>query len=118
MTFPIDRYASFGQAIQAFTTEFHQIQPLHRDQVKQWIQTCDRLQTEFQDHILTVDPDHPAPDHHLPYYIEINKQLKLLAADLTLLQAARAIASWQTRHRQAVQRLTLLAQYCQQLLIA
>ena len=45
--------------------------------------------------------------------MEIDKQLKMLGVDLTMLQTARSPATWQKRHQQACDRFVLLDRYFQ-----
>ncbi len=48
---------------------------------------------------------------NLSLQVEIDKQLKMLGVDLTMLQTARSPATWQKRHQQACDRFILLNRY-------
>ncbi len=50
------------------------------------------------------------------HYVEINKQLRLLGADLTMLHAARNPETIAQRQQQAADRLGMLISYCDALL--
>jgi hypothetical protein len=50
------------------------------------------------------------------HYVEINKQLRLLGADLTMLHAARNPDTIAQRQQQAADRLGMLVSYCDALL--
>jgi len=56
----------------------------------------------------------PAETKHLllPYYVETNKQLRLLRMDLNMLQAARSDATFRIRVQQTSDRLQTLIGYC------
>jgi hypothetical protein len=52
----------------------------------------------------------------IAHYVEINKQLRLLGADLTMLHAARNPDTIAKRQQQASDRLGMLISYCEALL--
>lgn len=52
----------------------------------------------------------------IAHYVEINKQLRLLGADLTMLHAARNPETISKRQQQASDRLRMLISYCDALL--
>jgi hypothetical protein len=81
-----------------------------------------QVQDFFQAQILD-NPDRPEDDRAqvdeeliLSHYVEINKQLRLLGADLTMLQAARNPDTFAQRQQQASDRLNMLISYCSALL--
>ncbi|NEQ31692.1 MAG: heterocyst frequency control protein PatD [Leptolyngbya sp. SIO4C5] len=78
-----------------------------------------RLQQDFQQQIL------PLADRHLTaaaqtqlqaYQTEMNRLMRLLAVDISFLQAARQSAKQQQRQAQIQQRLMSLNQFCEALL--
>jgi len=68
------------------------------------IQTLELFQTEF------IDQD--SSELLTQYYVEINKQLRLLGADIKLLKISRQTETLHKRINQAGDRLTLLLTYC------
>lgn len=78
-----------------------------------------QLQAVFTEEIanLSLDNLDPALASRLQsYLIEINKQLQLLAIDLSFLQASRQPATAQTKITQIHTRLQTLTNYCQAIL--
>jgi hypothetical protein len=69
--------------------------------------TQEFFQTQLLDQIL------PTEDDLIPYYVEINKQLRLLGADVSLLKTSRQ--SLNQRFDKAGDRITLLLTYCKSL---
>ncbi|MDX2097274.1 MAG: heterocyst frequency control protein PatD [Leptolyngbyaceae cyanobacterium bins.59] len=79
-----------------------------RDRVKEAIGS---LHPFFQREILGSGED---PTHReQSYQVEISKQLRLLAVDLTFLQAARQAGTVQQRQQQMIDRLERLISYCE-----
>lgn len=77
------------------------------------ISTLSQLQQFFQSQILAVEA---VTHREQSLQVEMNKQLRLLAIDVTFLQAAKQGATRQQRQQQIQERLTLLIQYCKALL--
>jgi hypothetical protein len=82
-------------------------------------QATTELQKFFQEQISCLNLDELAPDlaHFiLSYQVEIDKQLRLLAMDVSFLQAARQPATLSQRQQQIDDRLTTLQRYCEAVL--
>ncbi|WP_019502813.1 heterocyst frequency control protein PatD [Pseudanabaena sp. PCC 6802] len=81
-----------------------------------------QVQDFFQTQILDNPDPHEAGETQvdeeliLSHYVEINKQLRLLGADLTMLHAARNPDTFVQRQQQASDRLNMLISYCSALL--
>ncbi|OLP20208.1 hypothetical protein BST81_01895 [Leptolyngbya sp. 'hensonii'] len=101
--------------------EFQRLLTGLQDQVVQANPDRVRLQAEFlkvqqffQLQILTLNPGDGAISQRLQaLQTETNKQLRLLAVDISFLQAARQPATTQQRQAQIRDRLTTLAGYCE-----
>jgi hypothetical protein len=78
---------------------------------KDWQRSHSIIQNFFQTQIINTALEITPP--HLSLQVEIDKQLKMLSVDLSMLQAARNPATWQKRHQQACDRFVLLQRYCQ-----
>jgi hypothetical protein len=77
---------------------------------------ADQVQAEFQNQILSLNLEdlEPAMAHHVQsYQVEIHKQLRLLATDLSFLQAARKPATLEQRRQQGRDRVETLIRYCE-----
>ncbi|AFY74387.1 hypothetical protein Syn7502_02402 [Synechococcus sp. PCC 7502] len=89
-----------------------------QDQVKNELKNLERsheatqqlFQTQLLDQIL------PEQDELVPHYVEINKQLRLVGADINLLKTTRQPETLNQRIDKAGDRLTLLLTYCDALL--
>lgn len=79
--------------------------------VKDWRRSLDEIQKFFQSKIINTNLE--ITPQSLSLQVEIDKQLKMLSVDLSMLQTSRSQATWQKRHQQACDRFTLLARYCQ-----
>jgi alpha-mannosidase len=73
---------------------------------KAWARSLEEILHFFQSAIVNSN------SVDLGLQVEIDKQLKMLSVDLSMLQSARKLDTWQKRHRQAGDRLTLLLRYC------
>ncbi len=78
---------------------------------KDWGRSHSKIQAFFQTEIVNIELQVTPPN--LSLQVEIDKQLKMLGVDLTMLQTARNPATWQKRHQQACDRFVLLHRYCQ-----
>jgi len=78
--------------------------------VKDWQRSHGEIQTFFQTQIVNTALE--ITSHNLSVQVEIDKQLKMLGVDLTMLQTARSPDTWQKRHQQSCDRLTKLQSYC------
>ena len=78
---------------------------------KDWQRSHSAIQNFFQTQIINTELDVTPP--YLSLQVEIDKQLKMLNVDLSMLQAARNPATWLKRHQQACDRFVLLQRYCQ-----
>jgi len=87
-----------------------QVEPLP-SLAKNWWRSHREIQAFFQTKIINTDLEVTPPN--LSLQVEIDKQLKMLGVDLSMLQTARSPATWQKRHQQASDRFVLLKKYCQ-----
>jgi hypothetical protein len=78
---------------------------------KDWLRSHSEIQAFFQTKIVNTDLEVTPPN--LSLQVEIDKQLKMLGVDLSMLQTARSPATWQKRHQQASDRFILLDRYFQ-----
>lgn len=79
--------------------------------VKDWQRSLDEIQKFFQSKIINTNLE--IIPQNLSLQVEIDKQLKMLSVDLSMLQTSRSQATWQKRHRQACDRFALLNRYFQ-----
>jgi hypothetical protein len=78
---------------------------------KDWLIVHNRIQNDF--HAKIVNTNLELTPQNLSLQVEIDKQLKMLGVDFTMLQTSRSEANWQKRHQQASDRLASLQRYCQ-----
>ncbi len=78
---------------------------------KDWLRSHHEIQTFFQTKMVHTDLEITPP--YLSLQVEIDKQLKMLGVDLTMLQTSRRPDTWQKRHQQTGDRFKLLYRYCQ-----
>lgn len=78
---------------------------------KNWLRSQGEIQKFFQTEIVNTDLEVTPPN--LSLQVEIDKQLKMLGVDLTMLQTSRNPVTWQKRYQQASDRFVLLSKYCQ-----
>lgn len=78
---------------------------------KDWWRSHSQIQKFFQTELVNTNLEITPQD--LSLQVEIDKQLKMLGVDLTMLQTSRSAATWQKRHQQAIDRLVLLNRYLQ-----
>jgi hypothetical protein len=78
---------------------------------KDWGRSHREIQIFFQLKIINTNLE--ISSQHLSLQVEIDKQLKVLGMDLTMLQTSRSQSTWQKRHQQASDRLILLQRYFQ-----
>jgi len=76
---------------------------------KDWMRSHGQIQKFFQTEIVNTNLE--ISPQNLSLQVEIDKQLKMLGVDLTMLQTARSPATWQKRHQQASDRFVLLKRY-------
>jgi hypothetical protein len=83
--------------------------------VKVWARSLEEILHFFQSAIVDANQQNQAqnqsPIPSISLQVEIDKQLKMLGVDLSMLQSARKLDTWQKRHRQTDDRLTLLLRY-------
>ena len=79
--------------------------------VKDWQRSHDHIQAFFQTKIVNTDLE--ITPQNLSLQVEIDKQLKMIGVDLTMLQTSRSLTTWQKRHQQTSDRFILLQRYCQ-----
>ncbi|PZV14485.1 MAG: hypothetical protein DCF20_12610 [Pseudanabaena sp.] len=78
---------------------------------KDWLRSQGEIQTFFQSTLINSNLE--ITPQNLSLQVEIDKQLKMLGVDLTMLQTSRSLATWQKRHQQACDRFNLLGRYFQ-----
>jgi len=78
---------------------------------KDWLRSQGEIQKFFQTELVNTNLE--ITPQNLSLQVEIDKQLKMLGVDLTMLQTARSPANWQKRHQQASDRFVLLNRYCE-----
>ncbi|MBD2178724.1 heterocyst frequency control protein PatD [Pseudanabaena sp. FACHB-1998] len=76
-----------------------------------WQRSLKEIQAFFQQQIVNTSLEVTPP--HLSLQVEIDKQLKMLGVDLSMLQTSRSLATWQKRHQQISDRFVTLQKYCQ-----
>jgi hypothetical protein len=81
-----------------------QVQDFFQTQILDNPDRHEDAQTQFDEELIVA------------HYVEINKQLRLLGADLTMLHAARNPDTFAQRQQQASDRLNMLISYCGALL--
>lgn len=77
------------------------------------------VQQHFRNHIVSLSAEDCEPDYASRWQsvqTEIHKQMRLLEADLMLLQASRSSATFQSRTANVTARIKTLIQYCEALL--
>jgi hypothetical protein len=113
---PQDRYQALRDQLEKFETRLNQMRSLSvwAVEAKNIERSHLKIQELFQTQIL--DQISPAEELNIPHYVEINKQLRLLGADIKLLKTARLGETLNKRIDQACDRLTLLFTYCDALL--
>lgn len=118
-----DRYQKFLLAIERFQillNGYSAISPSFENPDKLKLkQDFAQLQAVFTEEIanLTLNDLDPLLTSRLQSYLtEINKQLQLLAIDLSFLQASRQPTTTQTKITQISKRLETLTNYCQAVL--
>jgi hypothetical protein len=86
-------------------------------QVQDFFQNQILDEADRNDHDDKQDEQSPISEELvIAHYVEINKQLRLLGADLTMLHAARNPDTIAQRQQQAIDRLGMLISYCKALL--
>lgn len=78
---------------------------------KDWLRSHSEIQKFFQSKIINTNLE--VTPQSLSLQVEIDKQLKMLGVDLSMLQTTRSPATWQKRHQQASDRFILLERYVQ-----
>jgi adenine deaminase len=78
---------------------------------KDWLRSHREVQAFFQSNLVNTNLE--ITPQNLSLQVEIDKQLKMLGVDLSMLQTARSSATWQKRHKQACDRFVLLDRYFQ-----
>lgn len=90
------------------TTIASQIEPAP-EFAKEWLRSHREIQIFFQSNLVNTNLE--ITPQNLSLQVEIDKQLKMLGVDLTMLQTSRSRATWQKRHQQACDRFVLLDRY-------
>lgn len=104
------------QTLQQKLTSLQQAIADHPDHnptvAKVWSRSLEEILHFFQAAIVNANEQNQSPIPSISLQVEIDKQLKMLGVDLSMLQSARKFDTWQKRHRQAGDRLILLLRYC------
>jgi hypothetical protein len=111
------KYQTLRDRLEAFKVELLQIQDLTSWQIGS--ENLERSQFNIQEFFQTKILgclNSTSEDPNIPHYVEINKQLRLLEADLKLLKITRSPEILTKRINQARDRLGLLLTYCNSLL--
>ncbi len=121
MTYQPEHYQALEAQLQALKDDLEVQKPV-KDLARSHLQIQNFFQTQILDAVSSATT--PANDISkinnemlVSYYVEINKQLRLLGSDLTMLQAARTAATVEQRISQASDRLSILISYCNTLLL-
>lgn len=109
-----DQYQALRDQLQKLENRLNQMRSLSvwAVEAKNMERSHLKIQELFQTQIL----NQPNQELNIPHYVEINKQLRLLGADIKLLKTARQPETLNKRINQACDRLTLLFTYCDALL--
>ncbi|MFM7888366.1 MAG: heterocyst frequency control protein PatD [Pseudanabaena sp.] len=78
---------------------------------KNWWRSHREIQAFFQSQIINTELE--VTPANLSLQVELDKQLKMLGVDLSMLQTARNPATWEKRYQQASDRFGLLKKYCE-----
>lgn len=125
MTYQPSKYSLLKAQLESLRVQLlSNLKPEQKNNLKPLIQLHLQVQEFFQTQILDSNSEAIAQGNTssaseasiLAYYVEINKQLRLLESDLVLLQAARNPATFEQRTKQASDRLNMLVGYCDALL--
>lgn len=115
-----DEYQALRDCLEAFKFLLNQLKQQDLSSWRIEMESLERshlnIQELFQTQILDQIDRTSANEEEISYYVEINKQLKLLEADLKLLKITRNPEALTKRVNQARDRLTLLLTYCNSLL--
>jgi hypothetical protein len=115
-----DRLIVLKEKFQQLKIELVGIGDLTTDVMKESVKKVSRSHSEIQSYFQSQILDMPisgasieVEEKILSYYVELNKQFKLLGVDLNMLQVARNPDTWQQRQQQAIARLSTLIGYCE-----
>ncbi len=113
---PQDQYQALREQLEKLENRLKQMRSLSvwAVEAKYMERSHLKIQELFQTQLL--DQISPSEELNIPHYVEINKQLRLLGADIKLLKTARQPETLNKRINQACDRLTLLFTYCDALL--
>ncbi|WP_330482018.1 heterocyst frequency control protein PatD [Tumidithrix elongata] len=114
-----NQYIFLKEKLEKLKEELGQVSDRDTNSVKHLGQLHSEIQSFFQSQILDIPISSASSELEekiLSYYVELNKQLKLLGVDFTMLQVARNPTTWQQRQQQAIARLSTLISYCEALL--
>lgn len=78
---------------------------------RDWLRSHVQIQTFFQTKVANTELEISPPQ--LSLQVEIDKQIKMLGVDLTMLQTSRSQSTWQKRHQKVCDRFVLLDRYFQ-----
>ncbi len=101
----------FKSQLQDLRLAVEALQDLEPAKVASVMRSHQQIQDFFGSEIVNLKP----PDNEqlaMSYYVEINKQLRLLSVDLNQIQVTRVSATLESRINQASDRLKKLMGYC------
>ncbi|CAN1211020.1 Heterocyst frequency control protein PatD [Tumidithrix helvetica PCC 7403] len=114
-----NQYIFLKEKLEELKAKLGQVSERDASSVKSLGRSHGEIQSYFQAQILDFPISSRSSEIEekiLSYYVELNKQLKLLGVDFTMLQVARNPTTWQQRQQQAIARLSMLIGYCEALL--
>ncbi|PZO42328.1 MAG: hypothetical protein DCF19_06965 [Pseudanabaena frigida] len=97
--------------LETLQTEIASQPELKPASAKDWLRSLSEIQSFFQSKIINTNLE--ITPQNLSLQVEIDKQLKMLSVDLSMLQTSRNPTTWQKRYQQACDRFVLLARYFQ-----
>ncbi len=115
------KYQTMRDRLEAFKILLNSIpenQPKNQQAIGSWKEDLERSHLRIQEFFQTeiLDCINSTSEEAIPHYVEIDKQLRLLEADIKLLKITRKPETLTRRINQASDRLTLLSTYCDSLL--
>lgn len=110
MTSQSENYGQLKSQVEELKTDILQGQKVVKELLAQHL----KLEEFFQIQVLNSG----SGSSDISYYVEINKQLRLLGSDLAMLRVAKIPDTIAQRQKQAIARLDLLVNYCDALLRA
>jgi hypothetical protein len=111
-----DRTILLKEKLENLKMELSQIGDRNPDLTQKLGRSQGEIQLYFQSQILDLPIFAASSEIEakiFAYYVELNKQIKLLGVDFNMLQVARNPTTWRQRQQQAIARLSTLISYCE-----